>query len=216
MPIIIIFTAVVALFTLTAAITDARWCKIPNKLTLPVAAAGIVFHTGVFLWAWITKFDPTTALPRDAITGDLTPLGIMQAEIMSIGPTWAVLGFLVGFLLLLTPLLMGGGGGGDVKLLAALGAWLGIRWILLVFMLGVMIAAFIMIIKLVIAGPTKSMRQTRKILEESKQSSGKDKKAGPPKKRKRLLAFGVPMAISTWIILALILMGKLNEIWTLF
>lgn len=208
MPIIIIFTAVVALFTLAAATTDARQHRIPNKLTLPVLAAGLVFHVGVFLWAWITKFDPIT-LPRDAVTGELTTLSQVTLQILSIGPTWAVLGFLVGFVLLLLPLLMGGGGGGDVKLLAALGMWMGVYWVVLTFMLAVILAAVAMICIMVARGPLKAMRQTRKILEESKQSTKKEKTAKSPKKRTRMLPFGVPVAVATWIILALILTGNL-------
>lgn len=208
MPIIIIFTAVVALFTLAAAITDARWCKIPNKLTLPVLAAGLVFHVGVFLWAQFSGFDPAT-LPRDPSTAELTTMSQVILQILSIGPTWALLGFLVGFLLLLAPLLLGGGGGGDVKLLAALGMWMGIYWVVLTFMLAIILAAFAMIGMMVARGPLKAMRQTRKILEESKQSGKKDKNAKTNKKRTRMLPFGVPVALATWIILALILTGNL-------
>src|SRR5688500_10533930 len=41
------------------------------------------------------------------------------------GPLAALAGFAVGFALLLLPYLLGGGGMGDVKMLAALGTWLG-------------------------------------------------------------------------------------------
>src|SRR4051794_39769429 len=52
-----------------------------------------------------------------------------------IGPM-ALAGFAVGFSLLLLPWILGGGGMGDVKMLAALGAWLGPVGILVAFGLG--------------------------------------------------------------------------------
>src|SRR4051794_7207358 len=42
-----------------------------------------------------------------------------------IGISWSLAGFAVGMALLIVPWLLGGGGMGDVKMLAALGAWLG-------------------------------------------------------------------------------------------
>jgi prepilin peptidase CpaA len=58
-----------------------------------------------------------------------------------IGPLLALAGFAVGFSLLLLPWLLGGGGMGDVKMLAALGAWLGPLGILIAFGLGAVVAA---------------------------------------------------------------------------
>ncbi len=48
----------------------------------------------------------------------------------------SVLGLLMGLAILLIPFLLGGLGGGDVKLLAALGAWLGPRGILFAALYG--------------------------------------------------------------------------------
>ena len=50
-----------------------------------------------------------------------------------IGPLWALAGFAVGFSLLIVPWLLGGGGMGDVKMLAALGTWLGPLLVLVAF-----------------------------------------------------------------------------------
>src|SRR6476660_6881099 len=63
----------------------------------------------------------------------------------SFAPTgWGILtslgGFAVGFGLLLLPWILGGGGMGDVKLLAALGTWLGPLMILPAFGLGAVCA----------------------------------------------------------------------------
>src|SRR2546430_2166443 len=50
-------------------------------------------------------------------------------------------GFAIGFALLLLPWILGGGGMGDVKMLAALGAWLGPLAILIAFGVGSIFAA---------------------------------------------------------------------------
>ena len=51
-------------------------------------------------------------------------------------------GFVTGFGILLVLWLMGGGGGGDVKLMGAVGAWLGAWLTLMVFLLSAGFAAF--------------------------------------------------------------------------
>src|SRR5262249_28986749 len=71
-----------------------------------------------------------------------------------IGWGWSLAGLAVGFSLLILPWLLGGGGMGDVKMLAALGAWLGPLGILITFGLGSILAAGGMI--LVLTGSTLS------------------------------------------------------------
>src|SRR5262245_35870665 len=57
------------------------------------------------------------------------------------GAVAALAGLAIGFSLLILPWLLGGGGMGDVKLLAALGAWLGPVLILVSFGVAAMLAA---------------------------------------------------------------------------
>ena len=59
------------------------------------------------------------------------------------GSLFAVKGLVVGAALVIIPFLLGGMGGGDVKLLAALGAWLGAFGVLHVFFYGATIGALI-------------------------------------------------------------------------
>jgi len=85
----------------TGAAIDLYTRRVPNALTLSVAALGIIVAAiGI---------------------GDLTP----QA---------ALLGFLTGLVVMLPGHLLGGTGGGDVKLMAALGSWLGPSMIVTAFL----------------------------------------------------------------------------------
>jgi prepilin peptidase CpaA len=77
---------------LTACVTDLRTRRIPNRLTLGAAAAGVIVQ-------------------------------VIAAG--SNGALAAASGWLLGAVLFLPFFMLGGMGGGDVKLLAALGAWLG-------------------------------------------------------------------------------------------
>lgn len=88
-----------------AALIDARSRRIPNLLTLPVAAAVII---GGFLFY--------------VIQGDWQG-----------GWQWlqfSALGWLVGIGIFLIPFMLGGMGGGDVKLLGAIGAFKGVGFVI--------------------------------------------------------------------------------------
>ena len=143
----------VALYTAVAAATDLRSRRIPNWLTLPTAAAGLLFHTCFPSgWGFVDSFS----------------------------------GLAIGFALLLVPFLAGGSGMGDVKLLAALGAWLGPQLMLVAFGISIVSAAAMSVGVLVYQviqhcffGADQNISDTR-----------------------RTLPFAVPVALSTWAMLA--------------
>jgi len=162
---IAVLVVAVGVYVLAAAVTDARWQRIPNWLTVPTAVLGLLYHS-------------------------LAPDG------MGIWASLAGLG--VGFVLLLLPALLGGGGMGDVKLLAALGAWLGWKSLLVAFALGMVLASL---------GALAVLAYNSLVPQQETGQAGptmRDMTLGRPKtqKPKRVLPFAVPLALSTWVVLA--------------
>jgi prepilin peptidase CpaA len=115
-----------------------------------------------------------------------------------IGLGWSLAGFAIGFALLILPWILGGGGMGDVKMLAALGAWLGPLAILIAFGVGSIFAAAGMMA--VLTGSTLSdgfMATKRRYVTAGVSATA----AAKPRKVRRVLPFAVPMALSTWLVL---------------
>ena len=99
--------SIVAAVALIAAVIDVRSFKVHNRLTIPFALSGLLFHT-----------------LQDGGPGLL----------------FSLTGMLAGFASLVIFYAMGGVGAGDVKLLAGVGAWLGV-WLTLNVILMAGIAA---------------------------------------------------------------------------
>lgn len=128
------------------------------------------------------------------------------------GVLFASAGFAIGFGLLLLPWILGGGGMGDVKLLAALGVWLGPLMILVAFggsaIMAAALAASVMGINTLQNGIMSTRR--RYLL-----TGHGGQVAMPPEtieqaKKRRVLPFAVPVAISTWLLLAWMLLSALK------
>ncbi len=99
----------ILVFTVTGLVWDVRTQRLPNWLTVPMFAAGVLFQ-----------------LLRGAVGGVLEFGGVggffgglAQGFGMALG------GFAVGFGILYLLWLAGGSRGGDVKFMGALGTWLG-------------------------------------------------------------------------------------------
>lgn len=170
------FPLIVGTFTLLAAISDLRVRRIPNSITVPTALAGLVYHT-------------------------CAPHGH--------GVLFALAGLGVGFALLLIPALLGGGGMGDVKLLAALGVWLGPLGILVAFAGSVVGAAAMAVVVMIGHTLQQGLIATRgKYLATSPVGSVVEDPENRLKqaKKRRVVPFAVPVALSTWTLLAWMLL----------
>src|SRR6516165_6442162 len=115
--------------TLVATYTDLRFLLIPKWLTLPALALGVLLN--VILGAW-------TDGPRGRFLfgGEGGFVGALD------GLTLALLGCLTGFGLFFVMFVLGTCRGGDVKLFAAIGAWVGP--LLAVYLLAVTIVAVVL------------------------------------------------------------------------
>lgn len=84
----------------------------------------------------------------NALTLSAAALGIIVAAtgIGDVSARAALLGFLTGFVLMLPGHVLGGTGGGDVKLMAALGAWLGPSMIVKAFLYSAIVGGVLAII----------------------------------------------------------------------
>ena len=125
-----------------------------------------------------------------------------------LGVLLSLLGFAIGFALLLLPWLLGGGGMGDVKLLAALGAWLGPKLLLFSFAGGVFVAAAMALCMLMYSALTAGVIKTKKDFLTAPSEGGDSKKK---KAKKRAVPFAVPVAISTWLLLGWKLFADLTQ-----
>lgn len=127
------------------------------------------------------------------------------------GPWMSLAGFAIGFCLLLLPWILGGGGMGDVKMLAALGAWLGPVFILVAFALGAGFAAGMAMCVMFGSVVTSGIAKTRGKYLTAGAAGGTmevEGKAATVKTRKgkRVLPFAIPVALGTWLTLAWMLL----------
>ena len=107
-------------------------------------------------------------------------------------------GFGVGFCLLLLPGLLGGGGMGDVKLLAALGAWLGPIMTLIAFAASIICAALLAFAIMLNSAMTLGVLKTERRYLASRRPRNKSGQ----RRAARILPFAVPVAVGTWALLA--------------
>lgn len=125
---------IVLVGTITGAITDQRSGRIPNYLTVALCVAGLVMN-GI-RGAWLASLGHGVWLWAEPSVG----LGILD------GVLFGMAGFGLAFALFFLQWLLGVCGGGDLKLFAALGAWVGWTWavgLLFVTLLCVVVIVFV-------------------------------------------------------------------------
>ncbi len=115
----------------------------------------------------------------------------------------SLLGFGIGFGLLLVLWLLGGGGAGDVKMMGALGAWLGMDLILRVFLASALATIVLALGALAyrrIASRASGKRQGGKDRGPGK-AKGSGRLSNEERRIGRLMPYSMPVAVGTWVVL---------------
>ena len=169
----------VVTFTSLAAICDLRFKKLPNVLTVTALGCAVLFHLGA-------------GAVHEGWLGAARGLGTCLG------------GFATGFGILWILWAIGSGGGGDVKFMAALGAWLGAWATLEVFLVSAVLVVIGSIGVLVWEFFRLGLRRSReRYFDPSGAAGAGRKKTAEPERRvrRRLMPFGVPAALATWLVL---------------
>jgi prepilin peptidase CpaA len=179
-----ILIACVVAFTAVAAVLDFRTKRLPNWLTVTAFFAALLFH---IIYGWSQ--------------GGFGMAG--QHFLFAMG------GFATGFGILFILWVVGSGGGGDVKFMGALGAWLGAMMTLYVFVVSALLIVLGSAAVLTYQFCQKGFNRTRTQYIESGRADGKrhapagDVSEQRRRTKRRLMPFGVPAALATWLVLLL-------------
>lgn len=113
------------------------------------------------------------------------------------GAKTSALGLLVGLGLLFIPWMLGGIGGGDVKLLAALGAWLGPKGVLFATLYAGLVGGVMALVAMAAQG-RGGFRSMRGIYEDFIYFiTFRDRPSGPSREGKRRIPYSVAIAAGT-------------------
>ena len=158
---------------LYASWVDYAQRRVPNWLNAALAASGLMAQGACFGW--------------------------YQHGAGGVG--WGLLGLAVGFGVLIVPWLMHGMGAGDVKLMAAIGCWLGPWLTLLSFAAGAVVGGVIAVVMIVWTGRAvhaytnlQTIFTKMRRLETAFSEFGGAKSFGSTS---QLLPYGVPLTIGT-------------------
>jgi Flp pilus assembly protein protease CpaA len=184
-----IFCATLVLLTSIAAYIDTKKAIVPNRLNVLILALGIVANVvrGAWLAAegrpvwWLWEYNPGA-----------TWLGAIDALL------FAIVGFLLAFGAMFVMWIFGVCGGGDVKLLGAMGGWIGPEktlffvWFVSVVVLMVWVAGRVVLQ----VGNPRNMNRTLGALK----SNGSKADGGKPRAHLRV-TYSMPLAIATALVL---------------
>jgi prepilin peptidase CpaA len=180
------FVVVLTGLVLAAAWTDLRTMLIPKRLTLTLLPLGLLFNVARGTWLG-AQGGPAWALgPHGGAVGALD------------GAMFSLTGFLVGFALFFLMWLLGACGGGDVKLFAALGAWVGAYLALWVLAGTVVVVTLVAGFRLLTGFFGSGYRGVKQYTVRDGRAS---EPGGRKRPRRRLITYSLPLAVTTAAVL---------------
>jgi Flp pilus assembly protein protease CpaA len=166
-----IFFLVLVGFAAAAAYTDLTKAIIPNKLNVTILAVGVVMN--LIRGGWIGSQGNEVWVLGKGGTG----IGLLDGFLFSLA------GFAVAFAVLLGLWMLTQTGAGDVKLFAALGAWVGIKGFVYIWIVSLPLLMVWMALRIVFG--TSSLKQEKK-----------DAKRIPRKAGRTRTTYSLPIAVS--------------------
>ena len=165
---------VVTLFVIIAAYIDGKELRVPNKITFPMIFAGWIY-----------------SMISYGVAGDGWLVGL----------GWSLAGTAVGLMTLLPAYSIGGMGAGDVKMMAAIGAWVYCATTFYAFCVSAVVGAILAVGMILYSGQgRKHFSQFFFIINEIFTVKNPEKLSEIAANRKssmRLLPYGIPIAIGT-------------------
>jgi len=184
---LIVFIVSVVCFTAAIVVSDIRYWRMPNWMTVPAFAAGILFHA---ILGWV----------------DGGGWGMLEHLRVSLS------GFALGFGFMFVAWLMGAGGGGDVKFLGAIGAWLGFMPTFFVIVLSAVVACLITLGILLYRSTFRGVRGALKDMKLNKENENTREGAKIElRKRKQLSPYAVSALIATWVVVGVLSQSPNNS-----
>jgi prepilin peptidase CpaA len=191
------FYAALIGFVGVAAYTDLGTLKIPKKLTLTMLAAGLV--VSLVRGAWLGSLLEGTE-QKVWLFANTPVLGALD------GLLCALAGFAASLAVFLVLWVLGVMGGGDVKLAAALGAWVGPTQMAILF-LGMMVV-FVLLGTALLVRKLFRRGVQRTVFDAARPGPlGSHQKKTPAgaQRRDQLLAYSLPVAIATALLVPLLI-----------
>ena len=182
------FVVVLLGFLAAACYTDQLRMKIPKAITLTALAVGLLFNIVRGIWLGAAGEAVWVCGANGGFVGGLD------------GFLFSFTGLLTGFGLMLVMWIFGTCGGGDVKLLTAIGVWLGPLFALYVWMVTiplVIVLALFFWVRRVLKGEKPARAESPK----RKQGKGAKELAENWQPKSRLVTYSLPMALATAFVL---------------
>jgi prepilin peptidase CpaA len=174
-----------------ASYLDVRYMVVPKWLTVPALVIGILVN--------VARAGALGAQGKEAWMLGANGPWIGAAD----GLLFALAGFGLGFVLFLVLWILGACGGGDVKLFAALGAWVGPSRVISILVLVLVVLVMLVILRYVLAVLPGSKRLQKLLVQRVPDDTVRRTSSSKYRKpRKRLLGFSVPLTIATALALA--------------